>query len=237
MVERTEHRIGTRAEWRTERIALLEAEKELTRRADELAARRADLPWVRVGKDYAFQTPDGPASLGDLFAGRSQLLVYHMMNTSCPACASMIDGLDGFAAHLQGHDVAVAVICRSPIEDIAAFGKRQGWTLPLVSSQGSDFNADFEVFYDEDALAAGAEHNYRALPLGPEHAPVDTPGMSAFARAGGELFHTYSAYTRGLDVLNAALQWLDRAPLGRNEAGNPGGWLKLRTQYDSVHDD
>ncbi|MEJ2885808.1 DUF899 domain-containing protein [Actinomycetospora aeridis] len=235
MAERTEHRIGTREQWRAERIALLEAEKELTRRADELAGRRANLPWVPVEKDYAFETQDGPAGLGDLFAGRSQLIVYHMMNTSCPSCASLIDSLDGVADHLLGHDVGVSVVCRSPLEDIVAHAKRQGWTLPVASSQGSDFNADHDVFYDAAALEAGAEHNYRELPIGPEYAPIDAPGMSVFAREGDAIYHTYSAYNRGLDVLNGALQWLDRAPLGRNEADGPG-WIQLRTEYPHVRE-
>ncbi|MFC5064248.1 DUF899 domain-containing protein [Actinomycetospora atypica] len=233
MAENTKHRTGTREQWRAERIELLEQEKELTRRADELTAKRTALPWVPVEKDYAFETPDGQATLPDLFAGRSQLITYHMMNPGCPSCGSLVDSLDGVTAHLQGHDVAVAVVCRYPLEDIVAFGKRQGWTLPLVSSQGSDFNADFQVFYDEEALAAGAEHNFTALPLGPEYAPVDAPGMSAFVREGDSVLHTYSAYTRGLDVLNGALQWLDRAPLGRNEPDGPG-WMKLRTEYETV---
>ncbi|MFC5064260.1 DUF899 domain-containing protein [Actinomycetospora atypica] len=231
----TEHRIGTHEEWRKERIALLEAEKEHTRRGDELATQRRELPWVPVDKDYAFATADGPASLADLFAGNSQLVVYHMMNPGCPACACVIDGLDGIAPHLQGHDVAVATICRFPLEDVLAFGKRQGWTLPLVSSEGSDFNRDLEVLYTAEEVRAGAEHNFQELPreLAEMMPVVDAQGLSSFAREGDQVFHTYSGYSRATDVLNLALQWLDRAPLGRNQGGEP--WPLLRPDYAHVH--
>ncbi|MEU7218987.1 DUF899 domain-containing protein [Nocardia iowensis] len=230
--EVSRHRIGTREEWLTARLELLEAEKELTRRSDELARQRQALPWVRVDKDYRFETGEGTASLRDLFRGRSQLLVYHFMFPSCPSCASMADGFNGFVVHLENHDVAMIAVSRSPIAELTAFKKRMGWSFPLVSSLGSDFNFDFGVSFTDQQLADGAVYNFRALPpADPESLPNDLPGTSAFAVQDDVVYHTYSSYARGGDVLWGMYQWLDRAPKGRNESGEE--WVRLRDEYDN----
>ncbi len=228
-----DHRVGSREEWLAERTELLEAEKELTRRSDELARRRQQLPWVRVDEDYEFDTESGPASLVDLFGGRSQLLVYHFMFPGCPSCASMTDGFDASTVHLENHDVAVVAICRTPIEELAAFRRRMGWRTPLVSSAASDFNYDFGVSFTDDQLLQGATYNFRAMPPVPadelDQWPRDLPGVSAFAHEDGVVFHTYSAYARGGDALWSMYQWLDRAPRGRNESP---GWFTLHDEYE-----
>jgi predicted dithiol-disulfide oxidoreductase (DUF899 family) len=225
------HRVGTREEWRAERLELLEAEKELTRQSDELARRRQELPWVRVDKDYRFETEHGAAALRDLFRGRSQLLVYHYMFPSCPSCASMADGFNGFVVHLENHDVAFTAVCRSPIDELIAHKRRMGWTFEWASSAGSDFNFDFGVSFTDEQLQAGPEYNFRKLPpvADTSEFPSDLPGMSAFAREGGNVYHTYSAFARGGDVLWGLYQWLDRAPKGRNEDGEE--WFRLRDEY------
>lgn len=202
-------------------------------RADELARRRQELPWVRVDKDYRFDTETGPASLVDLFGGRSQLLVYHFMFPSCPSCASFTDGFDASTIHLENHDVAIVAISRSPIEELTAFRQRMGWRTPLVSSANSDFNYDFGVSFTDEQLKQGPQYNFRAMrPVPAEELdqwPRDLPGMSAFAREDGTVFHTYSTYARGGDALWSMYQWLDRAPLGRNETP---GWFRLHDEYD-----
>jgi len=229
-----DHRIGTREEWLAERTKLLEAEKELTRRNDELARQRQQLPWVRVEKDYSFATENGPASLVDLFCGRSQLLVYHFMFPGCTSCAAITDGFDGSTVHLEHHDVAMVAICRTPIEELAAFRQRMGWHTPLVSSAGSDFNFDFAVSFTDEQMQHGATYNFRNLPpIPPDQLgqwPRDLPGTSAFVLAEGEVYHTYSSYARGGDALWSMYQWLDRAPRGRNEARND--WFRLHDEYD-----
>lgn len=241
----TRHTVGTREEWRAARLALLDAEKDLTRRSDELARHRQQLPWVRVAKDYRFDTEAGEASLRDLFRGRSQLIVHHFMfppgwTEGCPSCSSVADGYNGFRVHLEHHDVALTTVSRAPIEALTAYERRMGWSFPWVSSSRSDFNFDFGVSYTEPQLVRGAEHNYRpiqvdpgALPGGGQGTePVDageSPGVSAFALDAGVVYHTYSAYSRGTDVLWGMYQWLDRAPLGRNESGP---WFHRHDEYD-----
>ena len=246
----TKHVIGTREEWRAARIALLEAEKELTRRSDELARRRQALPWVRIEKDYRFDTDDGPASLGDLFAGRSQLLIYHFMfgpdyKAGCPSCSMIADGFNGFAVHLEHHDVAMIAISRAPIAALQAYKRRMGWTFTWVSSLGSDFNHDFNTSFTEEQQRSGLiDYNYRTieakiLDSAPREFAAMTgtdiptytreaPGMSAFALSDGVVYHTYSTYARGLDGLWGMYQWLDRAPKGRNET-RP--WFRRRDEY------
>jgi predicted dithiol-disulfide oxidoreductase (DUF899 family) len=236
----TQHTVGTRAEWLAARIELLAAEKELTRRSDELARQRQALPWVRIDKDYRFETASGPASLPDLFRGRSQLLVQHFMFPGCPSCSSMADGYEGFAVHLEQHDVAMTRVSRYPIEELTAYQERMGWSAPFVSSLGSDFNFDFGVAYTDAELASGPRHNLHldwdhssgthARPFGgaQESPPMDAQGMSAFALEDGVVYHTYSAYARGVDVLWGMFQWLDRAPKGRNETGR---WYRLHDEY------
>src|SRR5947208_7370183 len=243
----TTHMTGTRQEWLSARLELLEAEKELTRRSDELARRRQELPWVRVEKEYRFETDEGRASLADLFRGRSQLLIYHFMfgpdfTAGCPACSAIADGFNGFAVHLANHDVMLSAVSLAPLAKLQAFKRRMGWTFAWASSFGSDFNADFNVsITEEQQRAGGVEYNYargsHALDAKPEAAPAEPvgfaamagtdvaafmrqrPGMSAFAFEDGVVYHTYSTYARGLDGLWGAYQWLDRAPKGRNETG------------------
>jgi len=228
-----DHRVGSHEEWLGERIKLLEAEKELTRRNDELARQRQQLPWVRVEKDYSFETATGPASLVDLFGGRSQLLVYHFMFPGCPSCAAITDGFDGSTIHLQNHDVAMVAICRTPILELAAFRRRMGWHTPFVSSAGSDFNYDFGVSFTDEQLLQGATYNFQKMPPVPadelDHWPRDLPGTSAFILDNDEVFRTYSSYARGGDALWSMYQWLDRAPRGRNETP---GWFRLHDEYD-----
>jgi len=247
---------GTREEWLTARLELLQAEKEHTRRGDDLARQRQELPWVRVDKKYEFDTDAGRASLADLFRGRSQLIVYHFMFgpdyvAGCPSCSSIADGFNGIAVHLENHDVAFSAISRAPLAKLQEFKKRMDWTFAWASSFGSEFNHDFSVTFTRLEQTDGSlEYNYRreaAMPeaimkrtlpewrqLGAE-TPVgqiaattgtdvatylrERPGMSAFALQDGEVYHTYSAFSRGVDGLWGMYQWLDRAPLGRNEQG------------------
>ena len=250
----TQHATGTRQEWLAARLELLDAEKELTRRSDELARQRQALPWVRLDKQYRFDTDEGSASLADLFRGRSQLLVYHFMfgpdyAAGCPACSAIADGFNGFAVHLANHDVMLWAISRAPLQKLQAFKRRMGWSFPWASSFGSDFNNDFDVAVTQEQQRAGtAEYNYRREPAelssntqsegtakGAQMSGTDVPtyirerpGMSAFALEDGVVHHTYSAYARGLDGLWGAYQWLDRAPLGRNETGM---WWRRNDEY------
>jgi predicted dithiol-disulfide oxidoreductase (DUF899 family) len=259
----TTHEIGTREQWRAARLELLAAEKELTRRSDELARRRRELPWVRVEKEYRFDTAEGPATLADLFRGRSQLLVYHFMfgpdyAAGCPSCSAIADGFDGITVHLANHDVMLWAVSRAPLAKLLAYEKRMGWTFPWASSFASDFNYDFGAgFTEEQQRAGGYEYNYSrsSKPLeqrlarlaeGPvaemaasagTDAPTyvrEAPGMSAFALDGGAVYHTYSAYSRGLDALWTMYPWLDRAPKGRNEPTGP--WWRRNDEYEgSLH--
>jgi predicted dithiol-disulfide oxidoreductase (DUF899 family) len=250
----TTHRTGTRKEWLKERLELLDAEKELTRRGDELAQRRQELPWVRVDKQYRFDTDQGSASLADLFRGRSQLLVYHFMfgpdyKAGCATCSTIADGFNGFAVHLANHDVMLWAVSRAPLAKLQAYQRRMGWTFPWASSQGGDFNFDFNVSFTEEQQRKGdIQYNYQRgglatdLTAVPEPVAVNAamagtdaatytregPGMSAFALEDGVVYHTYSAYARGLDGLWGMYQWLDRAPRGRNETGV---WWRRHDEY------
>ncbi|MBT2144785.1 MULTISPECIES: DUF899 domain-containing protein [unclassified Rhodanobacter] len=250
----TKHTTGTRQEWLAARMALLEAEKEHTRRSDELARQRQALPWVRIDKAYRFDTDAGSASLVDLFQGRSQLLVYHFMfgpdyTAGCPSCSMIADGFNGFAVHLANHDVALTAVSRAPLAKLQAYKRRMGWAFPWASSHGGDFNYDFNVSITEAQQRAGSvEYNYRrgghpivaaelpepvrefAATCGTDAATYvrDRPGMSAFVIEDGAVHHTYSTYARGLDGLWGAYQWLDRAPLGRNETGI---WWRRHDEY------
>jgi predicted dithiol-disulfide oxidoreductase (DUF899 family) len=248
----TERATGTREEWLAARRELLAAEKELTRRGDEITRQRLELPWVRIDKEYEFDTDEGPASLADLFGGRSQLLVYHFMlgpdyGAGCPSCSAIADGFDGFVVHLENHDVALTAVSRAPLDKIQAYKRRMGWQFPWASSYRTDFNYDFGVAFTEEQQRAGiVEYNFRATDVRPilESAEVaavaaiagtdpatftrEMPGMSSFALEDGVVYHTYSAYARGLDALWGMYQWLDRAPKGRNE---PGYWLRRNDEY------
>ena len=251
-----DHKTGTREQWLAARLELLKAEKELTRRSDELARRRQALPWVRIDKGYRFETDEGTASLADLFRGRSQLLIYHFMfgpdyTAGCPSCSAIADGFDGFVVHLANHDVTLSAVSRAPLAKLQAFKRRMGWTFPWASSCGSDFNFDFSARVTEEQQRDGAvDYNYRREPgwdLRGGEGPVaeiaamtgtdvatytrERPGMSAFVLDDGVVYHTYSAYARGLDGLWGMYQWLDRAPKGRNETDI---WWRRHDEYDST---
>jgi predicted dithiol-disulfide oxidoreductase (DUF899 family) len=261
----TTHTTGTREVWLAARLELLKAEKELTHRSDEVAQQRQALPWVRIDKAYRFETEEGSASLADLFRGRSQLLIYHFMfgpdyTAGGPACSAIADGFNGFTVHLAHHDVMLWAISRAPFAKLQAYRQRMGWSFPWVSSFGSDFNPDFNVFFtQQQQREGGIEYNYRREepiePRGGEKRKPDIasrttpdgatlfasmsgtdkatytrerPGMSAFALEDGVIYHTYSAYARGLDGLWGMYQWFDRAPKGRNETGV---WFRRRDEY------
>ena len=246
----TTHKTGTREQWLAARIELLKAEKELTRRSDELAQRRQELPWVRIDKEYRFETDEGSASLADLFRGRSQLLVYHLMfgpdyTAACPSCSSIADGFNGIAVHLANHDVMLWAVSRAPLAKVQAYKQRMGWMFPWASSFGGDFNPDFNVWFSEEQQREGGfEYNYRREGAWKGPGPVafasmcgtdaatfvrERPGMSAFALEDGVVYHTYSTYARGLDGLWGMYQWLDRAPKGRNENGV---WWRRHDEYE-----
>jgi predicted dithiol-disulfide oxidoreductase (DUF899 family) len=251
-------RTATREEWLEARLELLEAEKALTRQSDEVARQRRELPWVPVEKDYRFETEDGSASLADLFGGRSQLLVYHFMlgpeyTAGCPSCSAIADGFNGFVVHLQHHDVAMTAVSLAPIAAIQAYKRRMEWTFPWASSLDSDFNWDFNVsLTEEQQREGGREYNYRPLPpakagssgswvaimaesCGTDQAAYtrQAPGLSAFALEDGVVYHTYSAYARGVDGLWGMYQWLDRTPKGRNEASGPP-WFRRHDEYGAA---
>jgi predicted dithiol-disulfide oxidoreductase (DUF899 family) len=246
----TKHLTGTREEWLAARLGLLGAEKELTRHGDEVARQRQALPWVRVDKEYRFDTNKGGASLADLFQGRSQLLVYHFMfgadyKAGCPSCSAIADGFNGVIVHLANHDVMFWAVSRAPLPKLQEYERRMGWTFPWASSHGGDFNFDFNVSFTEEQQRQGTiEYNYvrgeHAMDLVPAPAPVaqfaascgtdattwtrDRAGLSAFALEDGVVYHTYSTYSRGLDGVWGMYSWLDRAPRGRNEKGP--WWLR-----------
>jgi predicted dithiol-disulfide oxidoreductase (DUF899 family) len=254
----TQHTTGTREEWLTARLELLDAEKELTRRGDELARQRQELPWVRIEKDYRFDTEEGSASLADLFRGRSQLLMYHLMfgpeyTGACPVCSTIADGFNGSVVHLANHDVTLMAVSRAPLEALQAYKRRMGWSFPWASSLDSDFNFDFNVsFTEEQQREGGTPYNYRptqptsveevnanefvsqiAAMTGTDAATYtrEAPGMSAFALEDGVVYHTYSAYARGLDAVWGMYPWFDRAPKGRNETGP---WFRRHDEYGKV---
>jgi len=237
----TDHRTGTRDEWLDARLELLKAEKEVTRLNDDVARRRRELPWVRIDKDYVFDTESGDAALADLFHDRSQLLVYHFMygpdwDEGCPSCSSIADGFDETHRHLQNHDVAFTAVSRAPLEKLLAYRERMEWSFPWASSGPSDFNFDFNVSFTERAIAEGGAYNFRPFEdqqTDPENLPSELPGVSAFALDDGVVYHTYSAYARGVDALWNMWQWLDRAPLGRNEGDF--SWFRRHDQYEASY--
>jgi predicted dithiol-disulfide oxidoreductase (DUF899 family) len=251
----TKHMTGTRKEWLAARLELLKEEKDLTHRSDELARRRRELPWVRIDKQYRFETDEGSASLADLFRGRSQLLVYHFMfgpdyTAGCPVCSAIADDFNGSVVHLANHDVTLVAVSRAPLAKLQAYKQRMGWTFPWASSLDGDFNFDFNVSLTEQQQREGAvEYNYRreaalteqkggdgpvaeiAAMTGTDVATYtrERPGMSAFAMEDGVVYHTYSTYARGMDAVWGMYQWLDRAPRGRNETGM---WLRRHDEYN-----
>ncbi len=256
----TEHARGTRDEWLAARLELLDEEKAVTRRSDELARKRQELPWVRIDKDYRFETAAGTAGLAALFAGRSQLIIYHFMfgpdyQAGCPSCSAIADGFDGFAVHLANHDVTLCAVSQAPLPKLLRFRERMGWSFPWASSYGSDFNQDYQAAITKEEWDSGAvEYNFRTSDFRPpsedEGVGLDEfaarmvgtdwvtyrrqgPGLSSFVLDGGVVYHTYSAYERGLDGLWGMYQWLDRAPLGRNEDGI---WWRRHDEYDGAAD-
>jgi predicted dithiol-disulfide oxidoreductase (DUF899 family) len=238
----TEHKVGTRDEWLAARVELLEREKELTRSSDELARQRRELPWVRVDKEYEFETGEGTKTLRELFAGRSQLLVYHLMfgpddEAACPGCSFFADHLDGPILHLNQHDVTLLCASRAPLEKLDAYKRRMGWSFPWVSSHGTDFNLDFALFTEEEKRS-GTGYNFGT----PRRADLsireeEMMGLSAFVLQDGVVYHTYSAYDRGTDGLNGTWQLLDRAPKGRfkapSEAAPATGWPRRHDEYEN----
>jgi predicted dithiol-disulfide oxidoreductase (DUF899 family) len=229
---------ATRTEWLEKRKSLLAREKQLTRLRDEIAAERRALPRVRVEKPYEFESERGPRTLADLFDGRSQLLVYHFMypeswKDGCKSCSFWADGYDGIQPHLAARDVTLVAISKASLAKLLAFRKRMGWSFPWYSSAASDFNRDFAVSFTPEELASRAlVYNFGTAPFGVEEAP----GISVFVReSSGEIFHTYSCYSRGLDMLNPAYQLLDLVPKGRDEAGMAYAmsWLRLHDEYGS----
>ena len=257
-------KVVSREEWLRARKELLKAEKELTRRSDELARQRQALPWVRIDKDYRFETDKGIVTLKDLFRGRSQFIMYHFMfgpeyTAGCPHCSSIADGFNGVFVHLANHDVMFWAVSRGPFAKLQAYQRRMGWSFPWASSFGSDFNYDFNVSFTEEQQRTGdINYNYQETGIsrvadikGEPEAAADnpaaeiaasagtdlqtfmreTPGMSVFALRDGVVYHTYSAFARGLDGLWTMYQWLDRAPLGRNESGF---WIRRNDEYDAL---
>ena len=248
------HAVGTRDEWMAARLALLDAEKAHTRQGDQLARQRQAPPWVPVEKFYRFQTEAGEATLGDLFQGRSQLLCYHFMfgpdyKAGCPSCSAVADGFNGIASHLAQHDVTLTAVSRAPLPTLLAYRQRMEWTFPWASSAAGDFNFDFNVSFTEEEQRDGSlEYNYarrgHAMDAAAPPPPVslqaaacgtdtltyarDRPGMSAFVMQDGVVYHTYSTYARGVDALWNMFQWLDRAPLGRNETTV---WWRRHDEY------
>lgn len=230
-----QHRIVSQEEWLAARRELLRKEKEFTRLRDALSAERRELPWVRVEKNYVFDTPDGKATLADLFEGRSQLMVYHFMlgpgwAQGCPSCSFVSDHIDGANWHLPQRDVTLVAVSRAPLAEIQAFKQRMGWRFRWVSSYGSDFNYDFHVSFTEDQLAKGkVDYNYDMV-----EGYDELPGLSVFYKdENGAVFHTYSAYARGLDLLIGAYNYLDLAPKGRDEAALPWtmAWVRHHDRY------
>ncbi len=237
------HEVVTREEWLTERRKLLDREKAFTRQREELAQARRSLPWVRVDKNYRFFTTEGERSLAELFDGCDQLLVYHFMfgpdwQEGCPSCSFWADNYDGTTPHLRARNIKLVVISRGPLQALQSYRQRMGWQFDWVSSQGSDFNFDYGVSFDrpsEDSAdgAAGLQQtkNYN---FGTQSANgEEAPGLSAFCRQGDDIYHTYSCYARGLDMLNGAYQHMDVAPLGRAEHDLPWpmAWVKRRDEY------
>jgi predicted dithiol-disulfide oxidoreductase (DUF899 family) len=244
-------KVVSQKKWLAARLELLKAEKALTRRSDLVARKRQQLPWVRIEKEYRFETDKGSASLADLFQGRSQLLVYHFMfgpdyTAGCPACSSIADGFDGFVVHLANHDVTLSAVSRAPLNKLKSYKKRMGWGFPWASSHGGEFNFDFNVSLTaQNQRKGGIEYNYRreepwtddgggptavAAMAGTDVATFmrERPGMSTFVLEDGVVYHAYSTYARGLDGLWGMYQWLDRAPRGRNETSF---WFRRHDEY------
>jgi predicted dithiol-disulfide oxidoreductase (DUF899 family) len=239
-----EHRTATREEWQAARNELLEREKELTRKSDELAQARRELPWVLVEKDYSFDTEQGTKTLAELFDGRSQLLVYHFMfgpayQAGCPVCSAAADTFDGAVEHLGARDVTFLCISRGPLDKLLAYRRRMGWKFPWASSAETDFNFDFGVSAKpeqlEPMLEGGAPRIVEQLASACGTDPVgylaDQPGLSAFSLSGGAVYHTYSTNARGLEILLGFYPMLDRVPKGRDEQPGKEFWIRRHDEY------
>ncbi len=231
-----QHAIVSPSEWLKARKALLAKEKEFTRARDALSAARRELPWVKLGKDYLFEGPAGKETLADLFAGKNQLMIYHFMLgpdwvQGCPSCSFLADHFDGANIHLAQRDVSFVVVSRAPLAEIQAYKKRMGWKFKWVSSYGSNFNHDFHVSFTPEEKASGkVEYNYTVGEFPSEEAP----GLSSFIKDGGAVFHTYSTYGRGLDIIIGAYNMLDLAPKGRDEGALPWSmaWVRRHDEYE-----
>lgn len=234
-----QHKTGTRAEWFVARLELLKAEKELMRCSDEVARQRQELPWVRIDKEYPFETDNGSASLADLFQGRSQLLVYHFMfgyglrltdkRRGCTGCSLIADHFDGVDAHLNGRDISLVCESIAPLPELQDYKRQMGWRFPWVSSLGSDFRYDFGAAFTEEQQRNGADYNYQHV----DKAEPQKEGMSVFAVQDGAVYHTYSTYARGTEALMGTYQFLDLAPWGRNEEGLEfaQAWWRRHDEY------
>jgi predicted dithiol-disulfide oxidoreductase (DUF899 family) len=230
------HTVVSHDKWLKARKALLAKEKEFSRQRDALSAARRDLPWVKIEKNYVFEGPNGKETLAELFGGKSQLIVYHFMLgpgwiQGCPSCSFLADHFDGANIHLAQRDVTLVVVSRAPLFEIEAYKKRTGWKFKWVSSYGSDFNRDFHVSFTPEEKASGkVEYNYEMTEFPSEEAP----GLSAFIKENGAVFHTYSSYARGLDILLGAYNFLDLAPKGRDEGSLPWSmaWVRRHDEYE-----
>lgn len=232
------HKIVSEQEWLAARKGLLAKEKALTRARDDLSAERRALPWVKVVKPYAFDTRDGKKTLAELFGGKGQLLIYHFMlgpgwEEGCPSCSYLADHFDGAVIHLAQRDVAFVVVSRAPLAEIERFKRRMGWQFQWVSSFGSDFNFDYHVSFNKDEIGAEGDYNYGREEIGSD----EMPGASVFYQAeNGDVFHTYSAYARGLDILVGTYNFLDLTPKGRDEAALPWSmaWVRHHDRYEAA---
>jgi predicted dithiol-disulfide oxidoreductase (DUF899 family) len=227
------HKIVSRDEWLQARKAHLKSEKELSRLRDKVSAERRELPWVKVEKDYVFDTPEGKKRLADLFGNNSQLVVYHFMwrwnlGQGCVSCSFLGDHFDGVNIHLAHHDVSFVAISRGKLEDLAAYKKRLGWKFPLISSYDSEFNFDYGVSFTEEQIKGKVNYNYAMI----DGFINELPGVSVFYKdANGDVFHTFSSYSRGLDILLGAYNFLDMTPNGRNEK-QIMDWIKRNDEYE-----
>ncbi len=238
----TTHELVTREEWLRRRRELLDAEKQVTRLNDDVARQRRELPWVRIDKQYRFDTEAGPATLPDLFRGRTQLVIYHFMfgpdwDEGCPSCSSVADGFDETHLHLQNHDVAFWAVSRAPLAKLVAYRERMGWSFPWASAHDTDFNFDFNVSFTDESVALGQTYNFGPLDArqtDTEQRASELPGMSVFVMDDdGVVYHTYSAYARGLDALWSMWQWLDRTPQGRAEGDF--SWFRRHDRYEQSY--
>ena len=240
----TRHRTGTREEWLAARLELLQAEKELTHRSDEVARRRQELPWVRIDKEYRFETDEGSGSLADLFRGRSQLLIYHFMfgygarltdeRRGCTGCSLVADHFDGVVPHLNGRDITLVCASIAPLQELRDYKRQMGWRFPWVSSLGSDFKYDFGAAFTEEQRRNGADYNYQHV----DEPEPQKEGMSVFALQDGAVHHTYSTYGRGTEALMGTYRFLDLAPWGRNEEHDAkNSWWRRHDEYGSESQD